>query len=102
MQKDAKKFKDAGIQLVGISYDSVATLKKFHGKAELSFPLLSDKGSKVIKELKLEDRGGLPHSGTLLIGKNGKVRAKIFYKGYAKRHPNEELFKAAKATGVIQ
>lgn len=102
LQKDEKKFKEAGIQLVGISYDSVAILKKFSDKSKLSFPLLSDQGSKIIKQLDIEDRRGLPHSGTILIDKENKVRGKIFYKGYAKRHPNQELLNLAKRSGLIE
>lgn len=100
MQKDLKKFEQAGIQLVGISYDDVDILKEFADKKEITFPLLSDAGSKTIRELEIEDKNGLPHSGTILVDRKNKVRAKIFYEGYRKRHPNEELLQAAKSTGL--
>ena len=100
MHKEIDSFKEKGIQVVGLSYDKVDTLKKFHDKNELSFPLLSDEGSKVIQQLKLEDKRRLPHSGTIIIDKEKKVRAKIFLKGYRTRHGNEDLLKAAKAVGL--
>ena len=100
MQKDIEKFEKAGIQLVGISYDKVEILKEFSEKKDISFPLLSDVESKTIRELDIEDKNGLPHSGTMLVDKENKVRAKIFYDGYRKRHPNEELLQAAESAGL--
>ncbi len=39
----------AGVQLVGISYDAPGTLKTFAEKTKITFPLLSDPGSKTIE-----------------------------------------------------
>ena len=95
LQAASEQFAEAKLQIVGLSYDSVEVLKKFSDKNAIKFPLLSDKGSVVIRKLKLEFRKGLPHPGTIIIGSDGVVRAKIFKKGYVKRHSNQELLDLA-------
>jgi hypothetical protein len=37
----------------------------------------------------------VPYPGTILIDKDGVIRAKLFLDGYRERHPNEELIKTA-------
>jgi peroxiredoxin len=64
--------------------------------------LLSDAGSKTITDyglLNKEAKGkaeGIPYPGTIVIDKDGVIRAKLFLDGYKDRHPPEELIKAAK------
>lgn len=100
MQQDIEEFEAAGIQLIGISYDKVGILKKFAEKSKITFPLLSDEGSEVIKMLGIENKNGLPHSGTILVDQEKKVRGKLFLDGYVKRHSTDDLMIAAKAAGV--
>jgi len=45
----AKDFTDAGVVILGVSKDSVASHKKFAEKYHLNFPLLSDESKEVIK-----------------------------------------------------
>jgi peroxiredoxin len=81
---------------VGISYDSVEILKKFSERNKVTFPILSDPGSKTIKEYGLHFQRGLPHPGTVLIDQKGVIRAKLFEDGFRKRHTPEELILEAK------
>lgn len=46
----AKDFATLGVSIVGISKDSVSSHRKFSTKYKLSFPLLSDTSTDVIKE----------------------------------------------------
>jgi peroxiredoxin len=91
------------VQIVGISYDSVEVLAKFAQNRKVSFPLLSDAGSKTIAAYGLtnkEAKGkaeGVPYPGTFLIDQKGVIRAKLFIDGYRERHPTDELIKAAEA-----
>jgi peroxiredoxin Q/BCP len=102
LQADAKKIEDAKIRLVGISYDSPEILKAFTDEHKISFPLLSDPESKVIDayHLRNEDvrprsrQDGIPHPVTVLLDKEGVVRAKLAY-DVRKRHSTEELLAAA-------
>lgn len=64
-----------GAQVVGISTDDVATLKKFRDENQLPFPLLSDAGGKVAKQY-----GGtvliigLANRATFVLGQDGNVK----------------------------
>jgi peroxiredoxin len=97
----------AGVRVVGISYDSVEVLKGFADKQKITFPLLSDPESKTIIAYSLKnkemagkkggkiDLAGIPYPGTLLVDKDGIIRAKLFVDGYKERHSVAELTKTA-------
>ncbi len=95
LRDDIEKLNAAGVQVVGISYDSLDILKKFSDSEEIPYLLLSDEGSKTIDEYGLLYQGGLPHPGTVLIDQSGVIRAKLFERGYRIRHTNDELVAAA-------
>lgn len=109
MQKELKAVEAAGARVVGISYDSVEVLKGFADKQKVTFPLLSDPDSKTIAAYALRnketagkkfgkiDLDGVPYPGTILVGADGVVRAKLFVDGYKDRHSVAELVKAAEA-----
>jgi peroxiredoxin Q/BCP len=103
LQTDLDKIKASGIQVVGISYDSVAVLKKFSEAHKITFPLLSDPGSKTIDAYHIRNEAakgkaeGVPNPGTFIVDKSGMIRAKLFLDGYRTRHTTDELIRAAKA-----
>ena len=103
MQRDLKSIEEAGVQVVGISYDDPAVLKKFSDKAKISFPLLSDPDSKTIEDyhiLNVAAKGkaeGVPYPGTFILDQKGVIRAKVFLEGFRDRHTTDALVKAAKA-----
>jgi peroxiredoxin len=93
---------EAGIQLVGISYDEPEVLKRFSEQSKITFPLLSDPGSRTIDAYHIGNAAavgkaqGVPHPGTFLLDREGVIRAKLFLEGYRDRHTTDELVKAAK------
>lgn len=107
MQKGHQKLKDAGIILVAISYDPVEVLAKFTEKQKVTFPLLSDPDGKTIAAFGLANKemagkkfgkvslDGIPYPGTLLLDKQGVIRAKLFFDGYRERHAANDIIKAA-------
>ena len=103
LQTDLKSIKDAGIHLIGISYDSPEVLKKFSDRSKITFPLLSDPESKTIDAYHIRNKAargkavGVPEPGTFILDKEGVIRAKLFLEGFRERHSTEELIKAAKA-----
>ncbi len=103
LQRDLKSIEDAGVQVVGISYDSPDVLKKFSDEMKIAFPLLSDPESKTIDAYHIRNeaaRGkavGVPNPGTFILDKQGVIRAKLFLDGYRDRHTTEALIEAAKA-----
>jgi peroxiredoxin len=78
-------------------------LANFARRRKITVPLLSDPDSKTIRAyglLNKEAKGkaeGIPYPGTILIGKDGVIRAKLFVEGYKDRHSMDELIKAAQA-----
>jgi DsbC/DsbD-like thiol-disulfide interchange protein len=74
-----------------VSYDSVATLKAFADRQGITFPLLSDAGSKTITAWGLLNRSatgrtaGIPHPGTFIVDPRGAIRARSFEQAYQER-----------------
>ena len=103
MQRDLKSFDDAGVQVVGISYDNPAVLKKFSDGAKITFPLLSDPESKTIDSYHIRNEAakgraeGVPNPGTFVVDRERVIRAKLFLEGYRDRHTTEALVEAAGA-----
>ena len=103
MQRDLKSIEEAGVHVVGISYDPPSVLKKFSDKAKIAFPLLSDPESKTIEDYHILNPAakgkakGVPYPGTFIVDSKGVIRAKIFLEGYRDRHSTEALIKASKA-----
>jgi peroxiredoxin len=103
LQRDLKSIEDAGVQLVGISYDEPAVLTRFSDRMKIAFPLLSDPGSKTIDAYHIRNEAakgkaeGVPHPGTFILDRQGVIRAKLFLEGYRDRHTADALIKAAKA-----
>ena len=102
LQRDLKTIEEAGVHVVGLSYDDPAVLKRFSDKAKISFPMLSDPGSKTIEAYHIRNEAakgkadGVPNPGTFILDQNGVIRAKIFLDGYRDRHTTDALIEAAK------
>lgn len=94
---------EAGIQVVGISYDDPAILKKFSDKSKITFPLLSDPESRTIEAYHIRNEAakgkaeGVPHPGTFIVDRDGVIRAKLFLEGFRDRHTTAALIEAGKA-----
>lgn len=80
-----------GIGLAAISYDPPATLKAFADQRGLTFPLLSDAGSAVIRAYGLLNTAatghtaGIPHPGTFMLDRRGAVVSRGFEAAYQER-----------------
>ena len=72
--------------VAAISYDSVDVLKQFSERAGITFPLLSDADSSVIRKFGILnetiDKGtpfyGIPNPGTYIVNRRGVVQSKFF------------------------
>jgi len=102
LQHDLKSIEETGVQLVGISYDDTKVLKTFSDRMKITFPLLSDPGSKTIDAYHIRNEAakgraeGVPNPGTFILDQAGVIRAKLFLEGYRDRHTTEALVEAAK------
>ena len=107
LQTNLKEIGATGGQIVAISYDSVAILKRFTAKSAITYPLLSDAGSKIIDAYGIRNKeaperlSGIPYPGTFIIGTNGVIRAKLFLDGYKERHAIDALVQAFCKAAVI-
>jgi len=103
LQSDLKSVEAAGVQVVGISYDSPAVLKKFCDQMKITFPLLSDPESETIDAYHIRNQAargravGVPNPGTFILDRDGVIRAKLFLEGFRDRHATQALIEAAKA-----
>jgi hypothetical protein len=91
LQRSLPDLKKRGLGLVAISYDPPATLKAFADQRGITFPLLSDAESVVIKRYGLlnaqaEGRtAGIPHPGTFIVDARGRVVSRSFEEAYQER-----------------
>jgi hypothetical protein len=82
-----------GLGVVAISYDSPTTLKNFATTRGITFPLISDEGSAIIKRYGLLNTTmppdsrffGVPYPGTFVVDRHGTVRARYFEEAYQER-----------------
>jgi hypothetical protein len=91
LQQSRKKFKEHGIGLAAISYDSEAILKDFAERHKIEYPLLSDAGSAIITKFGVLNqtatgRGqGMAHPGFFYVDRQGVVKEKFFETAYTDR-----------------
>ena len=89
-----------GINAAAITYDSRAVLSSFSDAYKIGYPLLSDAGSKVIRDFGIFNTNipkdhqmmyGIPWPGDFLIAPDGTVRDKIFLRSYEHRASASEV-----------
>jgi peroxiredoxin Q/BCP len=97
--RDYKRFKDAGIEIVGISPDNEESHEKFREKMGIPYPLVADTENEVsknygvygIKRFMEKEYMGVNRS-TFLLDKNGKI-LKIIKKVKPAGH-SQEVFES--------
>jgi len=103
LEKNRPAIEAAGVQLIGVSYDAPATSAAAAAKLGLTFPLLSDTGSKVIDAYGIRNAGakgkseGVPHPVLFIVDRTGTIRAKLMRDGYRERPESAEIIAAAKS-----
>jgi peroxiredoxin len=92
------RFKDiqrSGLGLVAISYDPVPVLADFAKRRGITFPLLSDEGSRVIRQYGIlnttvpetnREQFGIPFPGTFIVDRQGVVTSRFFEEAYQERN----------------
>jgi hypothetical protein len=83
-----------GLGLAAISYDSLETLEQFSTARGITFPLIADAGSAIIKRYGLlnttlepgERTYGVPFPGTFVLDRKGVVRSRHFEDAYQERN----------------
>lgn len=87
------EFTASGVQVIGVSQDSVDSHSRFAARHQLNFPLLSDTGNKVraLYGVKPALFGLWPGRKTYIIDKQGIIRYIFDYQLRAKKHVAEAL-----------
>jgi AhpC/TSA family/Disulphide bond corrector protein DsbC len=93
LEQNVERIHSQGLGLAAISYDSVGVLKQFANRVHITFPLLSDHDSAVIREYGILNATvpkdsfafGIPYPGTYVLNARGVVEAKYFEDDYKVR-----------------
>jgi hypothetical protein len=93
LEQNLDRIRNLGLGLAAISYDSPAVLKSFADRQHITFPLLSDPQSKIIRAFGIlnetvspgEMAYGVPYPGTFVLNAKGKVVSKYFEGDYRER-----------------
>jgi glutathione peroxidase len=101
LQQDLARVQEAGINVAGISYDSVDTLSGFAKKANIEYTLFSDPDSQVIRQFGLQNdsakqgkKAGISYPMTVLINTDGTVAATL--PGEVRtRHTSDQLIESS-------
>lgn len=94
LQGRLNEIRQSGMGLAAISYDSVSVLADFASRRSITFPMLSDAGSSVIRAYDIlnttvpatnRQQYGIPFPGTFVVDQNGVVTARFFEAAYQER-----------------
>lgn len=102
MNAGATEIEQRGYRIVGLAYDKPEVAKAFVDRRAITFPLLSDEGSRVIDAWGLRDPQykdgsrayGVPRPAIFVIDRKGVIRASLAEETYQKRPPLAEVLKA--------
>jgi hypothetical protein len=115
LQRDSDRIGKQGLGLAAISYDSAAILKNFADRQHITFPLLSDPDSKIIRSFGILNDTvapgtftyGIPYPGTFIVDPKGVVVSKYFEDDFRERVSSSDILvraygqSAGSSTGVV-
>lgn len=100
LESRIEEFKKRGLGVAALSYDSVEVLKDFSARKGITYPLLSDPGSRIIKAFGLMNEfdypeghmaHGVPFPGTFVTDASGVITGKQFEPEYQERRSAASL-----------
>ena len=100
LESQISTFKKRGLGVAAISYDSIAVLKDFATRKKITYPLLSDPDSKIIRSFGLMNEvdypvghmaHGVPFPGTFVTDESGMIWKKDFEPAYQERLSSASL-----------
>lgn len=104
LQSTLQAFHDAGIGVVGLTYDNPTLQQAFIDKNHIEYPFLSDIDANTVKALGILDEKyqpgdssyGIPRPGIFILDNDLVIVGKIFVNGYEKRVGAEFVLKYAR------
>jgi hypothetical protein len=109
LQQGLEAIQDAGASLIALSYDEPDALAAFSESYSITFPMLSDPDSSVIRSFGIlntliaEDDHpwfGIPFPGVYVVGADGIIMAKFFENHLALRPGVDQLIRAVEGEAV--
>lgn len=93
MERSKAALAAQGLGVCSVSYDSVEILRDFATRRGITFPMLADPGSVIIRRFGLFNETveptsrdyGIPHPGLLVVDRDGVVRERFFEERYYHR-----------------
>ena len=100
LNKSLAGFEQAGINVVGLTYDSPEGQQPFKDRFSIGYPILSDNDAATVKALGIfnekyslgEAAYGIGHPGAFVVDTNGIIVGKIFIEAYSTRVDANSLF----------
>jgi peroxiredoxin len=98
LQGAQNAFVAKGINVAGVSYDSVAILADFAERRSITYPLLSDTSSSLIDAFGIRNpestgiEAGIPYPGYYLIDRDGVIEKRFFETAYVNRLTASNLY----------
>jgi hypothetical protein len=110
LQRRYDDIRRQGLGLIAVSYDSPETLRKFADSRQITFPLISDPGSAIIRRYGLLNESvdpksrsnGIPHPGTLIVDRKGVVTSRFFEDAYQERYTTGAMLSAIGGAPAIK
>jgi peroxiredoxin len=93
-----KAFAAKGINVAAVSYDSQPILADFARRRSITYPLLSDRSSRLIDAFGIRNRestgieAGIPYPGYYLIDPQGTIQRRFFETAYVNRLTANNLY----------
>jgi hypothetical protein len=94
LQARYAEFQQLGLGIASVTYDAPATIKKFADERKIEFPILSDADHSIVERYGILNRQyapghqnyGIPHPGTFILNREGRVLARYFEEEYQYRN----------------
>lgn len=98
LQQNLEKIRAQGLGVAAISYDSPATLHNFAERRAITYPLLADPQSRLIRAFGILNEqvppgpfAGIPYPGTYIVDSSGRVLSKYFEDDYTQRYMTSDI-----------
>ena len=110
LQRRYAEIRKQGLGLIAISYDSPEILKQFADSRGITFPLIADRDSAIIRSFGILNQSetpgsrgyGIPYPGTFIINRDGTVASRFFEDAYQERNTTSAILSKLGATSGAQ
>ncbi len=100
LERQKEEFRTRGLGMAAVSHDTVAIVHDFAQRKGITYPLLADPDSKIIRAFGILNDNfppghqwhGVPFPGTYVVDERGIIRAKFFDEDHRERYTPETSF----------